>query len=335
MSLPRVVSRILNSFKCVLTLKLLDMGLLDGFDNSLQIIRATISLERKHPVLLESLKWGLALWGLMVVLLLAGVASIFVLHSVILTLLAFLLFVILVLMYAFSFNFLMAAQSYVVYGVVKDGDAKFSDGVTAAKRHLGGLVVLAAVQLLIQGAANSARRRSNVMSLIFSILFSSLAWLLESGFDLFRDFVIPAMVIPDKSLWDAFSDVKELASRISESLVGILGFNFVSRVLHLALLIVCVIPGAIGIWTLFQGAAFRAIGIAVFAVAVILFIIGSIVISLLFSFAKSTYFTLLWLEVNQPKLLSQNKELSDYLAQTKQIVENNSPVQSMQSPGFV
>jgi len=181
---------------------------------------------------------------------------------------------------------------------------------------------LTIVEIIVKSLVFAMRGRERggcgFLGLVLTLVFAGIAKLLEEGYDLFRNFIIPAMINTERTFWESVEDLKHLKDRIPESIVGVLGFDLVSGAVTSILLFIGII--LVVSLTILAFFITPLLAIPVAAVTVLVLVTALAVASQLLQFAKSTYFTLLWIELNEPDVLKKNPDLSAYLEHAKERV---------------
>jgi hypothetical protein len=251
---------------------------MSNWDKTVKIVKDTFALAKKDPslyfpVLLEIFVWLLVLALAMIAVLAEG--GIFL--AIFIIFLGFL-----------ASAFLDGALSFMVLETVQGKKAEFGRGLGRAFKQAGSLVVYAIVGLIIMIFVSSLRDNRND-SFIAAIIKNIFAGMIEEAWDIAGHFMLPAIVLKQHSFTQAAKELTTLTKHIPQALVGGFAFDFVVRWLYLLELI-------LGVVLMFGlGMAFGVAGFLVGLFVMLLLMFGTYV---LYSFTKSVYFTLLYIQLH-------------------------------------
>ncbi len=194
---------------------------------------------------------------------------------------------ILFLGYLFSALF-SAALSWMVFEVYHGKNATLSSGMNRAFKKFGSLMTFAIVNFIVSMIVAKLRDNENE-SFIKAILKNIFAGLLEKGWDIAGSFMLPAIALTDKNFVGAAKEVPMLFKHLPETLVGGFAFDMVVGWIYLLDAIVALAFG----FAFFMINPFVGI-----VVGVSIFLLLAIATHVLYDFCKSTYFTMMYIELH-------------------------------------
>ncbi|MEM4500228.1 MAG: hypothetical protein QXD62_02690 [Candidatus Woesearchaeota archaeon] len=279
------------------------------FGNKLEIFRPIINMSIMSLIVLLML--------LVSILILVFFPSYFLLGLIFLLIDLFVL-------YPFSFyysvrqKFLISAYAY---KFAKGDKVALSDAAKEFK-HTGSMITIAFVDYLLSHAnTKNSNKRSNFINVLLLMFFS---FILEV-WDLAKHFLIPAMIIEQKSLKEVVFRLKEVKRNIPATIVGVLGLDFMGQVMVMLLggifLIFLALSFVLGILVaMISNALVFSIGaLKISAIPLIVFVIIAIVIADVMknfiSGVKTVYFTFFYMALVRPKELNPliRDEITKYL----------------------
>ena len=116
-----------------------------------------------------------------------------------------------------------AIQSTLVYQTIVNGKSDIHQAKESYKAISGKMFFVGLVDYFVSKGTEYWNKTNSIMRLLFSII--------EEVWDLLKNFMIPVVVIENKSLKEAVEDLKILKWRIPETLVGVLWFDFAGKFL--------------------------------------------------------------------------------------------------------
>ena len=215
-----------------------------------------------------------------------------------------------------------ALQSVLVSQVVTGQASDFAAAKKEYKQVSGRMFLVGLADYFVEkGTAGAGQKRGFLMRMLFSVL--------EEVWDALKNFMIPAVVIEKKSLKESVSDLKVLKSRLPETLVGVLAFDFVGSFLLGSLLpvffILLLLGGLAGLGLPFimDFLIVFPIGETAFSFALLpflasfylIFLVGS-VFSVLAVSVKTAYFTIFYLIIQHPEKIDAAlaPKIADFIA---------------------
>jgi len=124
-------------------------------------------------------------------------------------------------------------------------------------------------------------------------------------------FLLPGSIIPEKTVGEAISDIKEIRNNVPGALVGVFGIDFVGDmvrgyIIGIAMLLIIGVGGGLYLAT----NSLVGVGIGVI-LALILYFVAGIFISMI----KTVYFTIFYIAVTMPEEIPEEdrEEVTHYL----------------------
>jgi hypothetical protein len=136
-----------------------------------------------------------------------------------------LLFTIFVLTpFKFFYNIRQKAdQSWIVYNTITGKDISYKDAHNHTSNHKSALRTIALIDLLIAYANTQKGNKKGMLGFAINIFFS----FLNEVWDLLSHYLLPAVVIEQKSIKEVIPQIKSLKNNIPATLVGVFGIDFV------------------------------------------------------------------------------------------------------------
>ncbi len=216
-----------------------------------------------------------------------------------------------------------ACQSWIVYNTITGKDISYEDAKDHISYEKSKLRTIAFIDLLVSyiGSQGNNNQRKGIGALIASILISALV----EVWDLLSHYMIPAVVIEQKSLTQAVPQLKTLRKNVPATLVGVFGIDFVGSIvnglllpIYLLLILISVGIGSlmttIAPTTVFTVAEFSFSWIPVFTFLYLGCVFGGILKAFVQS-VKVIYFTIFYTTLTRPnKIIPKvRREVTKYL----------------------
>ena len=222
-----------------------------------------------------------------------------------------------------------ADQSWIVYNTISGKDISLADAHAHTKMFKSQLRFISFVSLLMAFARSSSRNKKGVGAVIAKIFLA----FLSEVWDLLGHYMIPSVVIEQKSLKEVIPKIKSLKQNVPATLTGVFGIDFVGNVVgslfaifYLIALIISVGVGylvalAINV-TIVTIAGFSFSWVPVVIMLYIIVLIGGIYKRIVESI-KVIYFTIFYTAINRPMDIdkSMREELTHYL-----LMDDSAPV---------
>jgi len=260
----------------------------DRLSDSAEIFKRTFGMVREHPKLV--LPFIIMLIASLVPILLIGMTlllgKLFLTAQVILICLATLS----VLTY-FINTFCGAINCWMVSQALKGKEPTFWDGFRRAMSNFFDILAFAIASFSIGIIASKLRSGGGkgIVGAIFSILMRSVSFIIEQGWTYAVYIVLPDMIISKRNFFESLKIMPNILRHIPEYLVGGFAFDMIMWVVNAVILLVCIIFFAV-LWS------FTSLLTALLA-AVVLFLSLFFIKQVLYLTLKSTYFTVLYVEL--------------------------------------
>ncbi|MEI6426155.1 MAG: hypothetical protein WCO66_02260 [Candidatus Absconditabacteria bacterium] len=200
-----------------------------------------------------------------------------------------------------------ALQSTLVYQTIVNGKSDIYQAKEAYKAISGKMFFVGLADYFVRKGTQYGNKNNTIMRMLFSLI--------EEVWDLLKNFMIPVVVIENKSLKEAVEDLKILKGKIPETLVGVLGFDFAGKFLLGALfdifiIVLLVMTGvSYGLPFVAHLTTFTVQGIS-FSVSAIMFsfylmVLIENIVAVLAESVKTVYFTTFYMLIQHPDKINQ------------------------------
>ncbi len=229
-----------------------------------------------------------------------------------------------------------ATQGWIVYNTISGRDINCKDAYNHIKSEKGKLRLIAIVDIIIKYAKSQRGNRKGVLGIIIGLFLSFLA----EVWDLLSHYMLPAVVIEQKSLKEIIPNIKRLANNVPATLMGVFGIDFVGNVVRTLAFPIYLffILISIGIGALLSEVLWRteitigglSFSWAPLAIIIYLLIIINMIIGKLVDSVKVIYFTIFYTSIMRPMEISEDMrdELTKYLLMDKSSFSEKSPSQA-------
>lgn len=233
---------------------------------------------------------------------------------------AFLL-VVLVPLRFFVRTYLKAVMSRITYQASIGEPVVYAAAARHTRSRTSGLMFLSFVDMFVAHTTKQRDKQQGITGIVTSLVMSALA----EVWDLLNNYMIPAVVIEEKSLKQCVSDIKALRANVPATLVGVFGIDLAGDMVKSLILIPALIllAGGIGIGYLigpmFQGLSWEISGHLISwlppLVALYLVIVVGGILKAGFESLKSIYFTIFYTTIMHPDRIPEayREQLTGYL----------------------
>jgi hypothetical protein len=218
-----------------------------------------------------------------------------------------------------------ACQSWIVYNTIVGKDISYKDAHNHTKGQKKQLRFVALIEILMAYLKSQQSRRKGFMGMIVSLFLK----FLEEVWDLLSHYMIPAIVIENKSLKDAVPKLKTLKKNVPANLAGVFGIDFVGNVIGRILSPIYLLVLALSVWGgMFMTSTSPDTSVIVFGIqfswvpvaiaSYIILVLGGWLKKFVHSI-KVIYFTIFYTSIMMPGKIkgSMKKELTHYLKMGK------------------
>jgi hypothetical protein len=250
---------------------------------------------------------------------------------------ALLLFTLIILVpFSFFYNTRQKAnQSWIVYNTISGKDISYQDAHEHTKHEKGKLRLIAIIDIVMKYAM-SQRNGKGILNIVINIFLS----FLNEVWDLLSHYMLPAIVIEQKSLKELVPQIKALKTNVPATLVGVFGIDFVGKVVgtlfggifFVGLLISVGIGYLIGLFTTVTVVTIGGLTISWLPIVIGLYcisIIGTVYKKIVES-VKVIYFTIFYTSITRPMAIvpTMREELTHYLLMQEGDFKKPQPVSS-------
>lgn len=225
-----------------------------------------------------------------------------------------------------------ADQSWLVYNTACGKDISYDDAHIHTKSEKGKLRIIAFVDLVMAYVRTQKGNRKGILGVIIGIFLS----FLDEVWDLLSHYMIPSVVIEQKSLKEVIPEMKSLKTNVPATLTGVFGIDFVGSVIgslftgifFIVLLISVGIGYLVGLFTqatVITIGSFSFSWVPIFIMLFIVSIIGGIYGKIVESI-KVIYFTIFYTSIMRPNNIREDMrdELTHYLLMNQSDFEKQS-----------
>jgi len=232
-----------------------------------------------------------------------------------------------------------ADQSWIVYNTLCGKDISYNGAHNHTSVEKGKLRLIAFVDILMKYVGNQRGQKKGIFGLLVNLFLTALVEI----WDLLSHYMLPAVVIEQRSLKELVPQLKALRYNVPATLAGVFGIDFVGNVIGMILapiyLIFLAISVGIGyLISLFTEATVITIGnfsfswVPILIMMYIIMILGGI-LKIFVESIKVIYFTIFYTSITRPMVITPSirNEVTNYLLMKKSdFVPNTQPPASQQ-----
>jgi hypothetical protein len=185
--------------------------------------------------------------------------------------------------------FLAAALSWMVLETVQGKKASFGRGLGRAFKKTGSLAIYAGISLIVMLIASQLRKRDDEQGIVMAIVKAIFADMIEKAWDIASHLLLPAIVLTNNNFGGAVKEMPSMLKHLPQVLVGGFAFDFVVGWLYLIEALVALL-----FWWILSG--INGTFAVLFAIG--LFFVMFLTTYILYSFTKSVYFTMLYIDLH-------------------------------------
>ncbi len=214
-----------------------------------------------------------------------------------------------------------ANQSWIVYNTTCGQDISYADAHSHTKTQKSKLRVIAFVDLVMGYIKSQNGNRKGILGILIGLFLS----FLDEVWDLLSHYMIPSVVIEQKSLKEIIPEIKSLKTNVPATLTGVFGIDFVGNVIgslfagifFISLLVSVGIGYLISLFTqstIITIGSFSFSWVPVFIMLFLVSIVGGIYKKIVESI-KVIYFTIFYTSIMRPNNIRNDMkdELTHYL----------------------
>ncbi len=251
-----------------------------------------------------------------------------------------LLFTIFILVpFKFFYNVRQKAdQSWIVYNTISGKDISYSDAHQHTKSEKGKLRFIAFVDMLIKYAGSQRSGKGGIGAVLINLFLA----VLTEIWDLLSHYMLPAVVIEQKSLKEIVPEIKALKTNVPATLAGVFGIDFVGNVVGRLLFPIYLVLLAISVGigyliamsteaTMITISGFSFSWVPVLIMIYIIAVFGGIIKKIVESI-KVIYFTIFYTSITRPMVITKDMrgELTNYLHMNKSDFDPKAQVRTPQ-----
>jgi hypothetical protein len=289
--------------------------LTDTFRDSIALLKNTFVVMGKNPAILRPTLTQLVIGVILWILAIGSFIAFFYVTGAALALLilVFIFSILLLLLFPFIKMYYRAAQCWIVYHTFTGKTISYKDGLVRAKENKGDIFILGLLDILLTALARKLKQGTGRGGLwmIVNFLMQLAGAVIGEAWDLVGHFLLPGSIIPEKTVGEALSDIKNIKKNVPGALVGVLGIDFAgdlirSYIIGIFILLTLGVGGSVfyftGSWT-------------VAAIIIVMAIVVYFLLSIIIDMVKTVYFTLFYTAVTVPEAIpeKEREEVTHYL----------------------
>ncbi len=268
--------------------------------DTMQLVKNTFTVIARNPAIFKptitQIVVGIFLW----VLVIGSFASFYFVPSAIVIAAIILIFaVVMLILFPFIKMYYRAAQCWIVYRTFTGDNISYKEGLARARQNKKDIFVLGSLDILLNALSRKLKAGTGRGGLwvILNMLMRLAGAAVEEGWDLIGHFLLPGSIIPEKTVGEAISDIKDIRNNVPGALVGVFGIDFVGDLIRgyitgIAVLLIIGVGG--GLYLVTHSLVAIVIGIVL---VLMLHFVANIFVSMI----KTVYFTIFYTAVTMPE----------------------------------
>ncbi len=292
----------------------------DALKDTLHLLKSTFVLIKRNPDILKPTIAQIIVSLVLAALFAASIVGLIIPYENIRAIAAsamILLVLTLLFIIPFIFTYYRAAQCWIVYKTFAGRQVTYREGIRRARQNMWDIIAIGALSILFALAAGVVRGKGGQhgLGVIIRTALHAVAKVIEEIWDLLGNYLLPAAIILEKHVGEAFADIKHMRNNIPGALAGVFGIDFVTSIilgpLFFLLFLLAIIIGVP--FTMFLGTP------VVLVILLFLALIMVIIVSVGAGMLKTIYFTLFYVSVARPESISKEyrKDVTNYLLHKK------------------
>nr|QNO41191.1 hypothetical protein JNOLDJLP_00015 [Methanosarcinales archaeon ANME-2c ERB4]QNO41595.1 hypothetical protein OAEIHDOC_00015 [Methanosarcinales archaeon ANME-2c ERB4] len=283
--------------------------------DTIQLLKNTFTVIARNPAIFKptvtQIVVGIVLWVLLIG---SFVSFYFVTGAVVIIAVIILIFsVLMLILFPFIKTYYRAAQCWIVYQTFTGNKISYKKGLARARQNKKDIFILGLLDILLTALSGKLKEGTGRGGLwaILNILMRMAGAAVEEGWDLVGHFLLPGSIIPEKTVGEAISDIKDIRNNVPGALVGVFGIDFVGDlvrgyIIGIAMLLIVGVGGGLYLAT----HSLVAIGIGVILALILHFVAGIFI-----DMVKTVYFTIFYTAVTMPEEIPEEdrEEVTHYL----------------------
>src|SRR3989344_721933 len=299
------------------------MSMFGSIKDTLNLLKNTFVVIAKNPEIIKPTTAQVKIALLFYLVLLLGGASIIFGGAALGTIGFLAIFVsLLVLMILFPFIKVHynGAQCWLVYNTFAGKKVSYGEGLARAKENKSDIFWIGLFTIIFTALANQLKAGTGRKGILFAItnrLMYILGKVVEEGWDLIGNFLLPASIISENSVVDTLPEINNIRKNVPGALAGVFGIDFVGNVALGYVWMILLIPFFIMAFMLgFLNATYLVVPLALW---VIIGIGLAIAAGIYIGMVKTVYFALFYVTVTRPEDIAPayRSEVTNYLLSQK------------------
>ncbi len=270
----------------------------ENLSNALEALKSTFRLIKKHPVLIVPPTLLVLFYAALFFVLIYSFAIVGdqnpETYRQVGAVLAFLVLIFGITFVGLMNTFFAAVHAWMVSRAIKGQKPTLFDGFRRALFNIFDIILYSIMAFLIRILAGSMRVRvRGIMGAIISMILRPMAWLVEKSWEYASFIIIPDMIISERHIFQSFKEVPKILSRAPAYLIGGFGFDFIMARLWFVVFILSFALSAVTLLLFGNDTGFAVGGLS--------FLLLALLLSIAHITVKSTYFTVLYMELQGSK----------------------------------
>lgn len=282
--------------------------------DTVQLLKNTFTIIARNPAIFKptitQIVVGIFLW----VLVIGSFASFyFVPGAAVIAVIILIFSVVMLILFPFIKMYYRAAQCWIVYKTFTGNKISYKEGLARARQNKKDIFILGLLDILLTVLSRKLKEGTGRGGLwvILNILMRMAGAAVEEGWDLVGHFLLPGSIIPEKTVGEAISDIKNIRNNVPGALVGVFGIDFVGDLVrgYIIGIVLLLIVGVGG------GLYFATNSLVGIVIGVILALILHFVAGIFIDMVKTVYFTIFYTAVTMPEEIPEEdrEEVTHYL----------------------
>lgn len=292
------------------------MNLKNTFNDTIQLLKNTFVIIARNPAIFKPTLSQLVIGSILWILAIMSFAVLFFLPSEPFAAIAIIILLFtagLLILFPFIKMYYRAAQCWIVYHTFKGKNISYKEGLARAKENKMDIFILGIIEIVLNALSKKLKEGTGKgvgLWSILNMLMSMAGALIEEAWDLIGHFLIPGSIIPEKTVGEALSDIKNLKNNVPASLVGVFGIDFAGDMIrnYITVVFMFIIAAGLGIYYFTQS-------FFVIFIGAVLALFFNFIARIFVDMVKTVYFTIFYVALTIPEEIpeKEREEVTHYL----------------------
>ncbi len=224
---------------------------------------------------------------------------------------------VLVILFPFIKVYYNGAQCWLVYHTFAGRKITYAEGIARAKENRPDIFWIGLFTIIFTALANQLKagtgRRGGIVFAIINGLMYILGKVVEEGWDLIGNFLLPASIISENTVVDTLPEINNIRKNVPGALAGVFGIDFVGNLAMGYIWMILLIPFFIMAFLIgFLNATYLVVPLILWVIIGIGLVIAA---SIYIGMIKTIYFALFYVAVTRPSDIAPayRAEVTNYL----------------------